>query len=338
MILASIATLSKPAEYPRSELINVAVMAKSGNVQHFNNVRPSFKFKEAIVSWNVADLGAGTLTVEARARSEKGESKWFTMAVWSIGPERHSVKNQGDNWGTVNTDTLELKQYAASLDLRLTFVGSTVPKLKLLSVCFTDPTGGKASTSEHSRAWGKSVDVPEKAQGNYPRGGVLCSATSTSMMLCHAARTLQRPELELDVPEAQVAIWDPVYDGAGNWAFNVAWFGSFPGLRGYVARLNSISDLERWIVVGIPVVCSVSFDLLRGKPLSTTEAGHLVVLVGFTSDGDPVFNDPARTNQIRTVYARSDFEKAWLYSRRAVYVMTSSEVPTPSGSHAWVSD
>jgi hypothetical protein len=248
------------------------------------------------------------------------------------------VKSQGDADGTVYTDTLSLKKAHQKLDLRVTMktTGPNRPKLKLLTVCFTASDGGIASTVEKHSAWGKTIEVPQRAQGNYPRGGVLCSATSTSMMLWHYSKVLGRPEIDHDVPEVEANVWDEVYKGAGNWPFNTAYFASIPGLTGYVSRFNSLRDLEIWIDAGFPVVCSVSFDLVRGKEKSKEDSGHLVVLVGFTETGDPVFNDPARKAQVRYVYPRADFERGWLDSKRTVYLMYPEGVKTPPpAASAW---
>jgi hypothetical protein len=78
--------------------------------------------------------------------------------------------------------------------------------------------------------------------------------------------------------------------------------------------------------------------MLRGLPLSPTESGHLVVLVGFTKDGEPVINDPAFKNQVRRVYKRSDFEKAWAYSKRTVYLVYPEGSNVPENSdQLWIS-
>lgn len=324
---------------PQSRLVNVAIPNPKERTQVFENIAPGFDFTEAIASWNVADAAGTTLKIEIRANGEGYRSKWYTIATWSLDRKvapRESLKKQADEFGTVQTDTLELKRAAKSVDLRLTFTGASYAKLKLLTVCFTRRDGGVPSSNEKSVAWGTTIEVPQRAQGNYPNGGVLCSATSTSMMLWHYSNQLGRPELDHDVPEVQESVWDTVYKGAGNWPFNTAYFGSFPGLVGYVSRFGSIGDLEAWIAAGHPVVCSVSFDLIRGRELSPTESGHLVVLVGFTSDGDPVFNDPARKDQVRYVYHRADFERAWLYSKRTVYVYLPEGVAGPKSNGAWI--
>ncbi len=306
--------------------------------QTFGPFEASVPFDEAIVSWNVEHPEGAVLKVEARAIQDGVPTKWYTMADWSYDTSLHpreSINGQKDDHGTVDTDTLRLKQPAQQIELNVTMQNDgtgEAPSLKYLSVCFSDTQDPKADEPKASDAWGKTLDVPERAQNNYPNGGVLCSATSVSMMLWHYANVLNRPELNQDVPVVESMVWDSVFKGAGNWPFNTAYAGSFPGMRAYVARFAAISDLEKWIAAGLPVVCSVSFDLLRGKPLSPEESGHLIVLVGFTKDGDPVVNDPAFKDSVRKSYPRADFEKAWLYSHRTVYLIypADANVPTPS--------
>jgi hypothetical protein len=155
--------------------------------------------------------------------------------------------------------------------------------------------------------------------------------------LWHWAQVLNRPEMNQDVPVVQAAVWDPVYGGAGNWPFNMAFAGSYSGMAAYTTRFGGLSDLEDWIEAGIPVACSVSYQLLQGKTLNrATEQGHLVVLVGFTAQGDPVFNDPASRETPKT-YKRADFEAAWEYSHRTVYLVypTSATIPT-SAADRWL--
>ena len=93
-----------------------------------------------------------------------------------------------------------------------------------------------------------------------------------------------------------------------------------------------MAQLERWIEAKVPVVCSVSWYLLHGQELQKDENGHLIVLVGFTKEGDPIFNDPGDRKQIRKTYKRSDFEAAWNYSKRTVYLIypETHAIPEPA--------
>jgi len=303
-------------------------------VKTFTGIEAGIPFREMIASWNVQPADAAGLKVEVKAHGSGFDTKWYTMGRWTLEPghEKGSVNGQKDANGTVDTDTLSLNKEATTIDVQVTLKtlkNGPKPVLKLLTFSFENDKKEQEVAAAPSLAWGKSIEVPERAQNNYPNGGVLCSATSMSMVLWHYANQLGRPELNKDVPEVEQHVWDPVYKGAGNWPFNTAYAGSFQGIRSYVARFGSIQDLEKWIVAGYPVICSVSFDMLRGLPLSATESGHLVVCAGFTKEGDPVINDPAFKGHVRKTYPRADFEKAWVYSKRTVYLVYPEDAKIP---------
>lgn len=301
----------------------------------FGPIEPGMAFDEAIVSWNVEDPRNAALRVQARATIAGRTTAWYTLGDWAGDAGLHpraSVEHDADVDGSVQTDTLHLKTNAEKLEVSVTLetlAAGPKPKLKLLTVSFSETGAKGVDHAQRSEAWGKIVKVPERAQGNYPNGGVLCSPTSVSMVLWHYADVLGRSDLDRDVPEVEAGVWDSVYKGAGNWPFNTAYAGGFPGMRAYVSRFDAISDLESWIAAGLPVVCSVSFDMLQGKPLSPQESGHLVVLIGFTEEGDPIFNDPAWKQHVRTTYKRSDFAKAWDYGHRTVYLIYPEGATVP---------
>lgn len=202
-------------------------------VRDFTDLEPGIPFREMIASWNVEPAPTALLGVEVRVHGEGFVTKWYSMGTWglddSVGP-RGSVKGQRDLNGTVDTDTLVLFKDAKSLDvtviLKTVGVGPT-PRLRLLTFAFSNGASEADQPETNSPAWGKTIDVPQRAQGNYPNGGVLCSATSMSMILWHYANQLGKPEMNKDVPEVEAHVWDPVYHGAGNWPFNTAYAGSF---------------------------------------------------------------------------------------------------------------
>ena len=88
-------------------------------------------------------------------------------------------------------------------------------------------------------------------------------------------------------------MFDHGYDGTGNWAFNTAYAASRTGAA-FVTRLRDLTEVEQLVAAGIPVVASIAFGRyqLSGAPISSS-SGHLLVIVGFTSTGDVVVNDPA---------------------------------------------
>ena len=304
-------------------------------VVHYNDIQASAPFDEVIPSWNVKQAENAAVRIEIRGRGPRGLTKWYRVADWSLDANRHpreSMEGQKDENGDVLTDTVRFAQPLQSIDIAVrlkTLADGPKGKLDLLALSFSRGKGVPNDKKESSPAWGKLIDVPQRAQGNYPNGGVLCSPTCTSMMLWHYSNIFNRPEMNKDVPEVVDGVWDKVYDGAGNWPFNTAYMGSFEGITSYVRRYESISDLEPWIEAGLPIVTSVSLNLLRGEP-KDGNTGHLVILLGFTKDGDPIFNDPAKRDEVRRTYKREHFETAWLNSNRTVYVVLPDGKKAPN--------
>ncbi|MHB8521934.1 MAG: peptidase C39 family protein [Limisphaerales bacterium] len=298
---------------------------------------------ELVVSWNLSDRDVG-LKVEARAIAPGRVTKWFTLGWWSADNTRHpreSVNGQRDAEGDVKTDTLVLSRPGARVQLRLTLsgteAGSPLP-LKFLGLSFCDSRGTAPPLPPHRAAWGKSLSVPERSQLDYGGGRDWCSPTSVSMVLAYWAKELNRPELDCDVPEVAAGVLDPNWPGTGNWPFNTAFAGRFSGLRAYVIRLSGVSELEDWIVAGVPVIVSVSPGLLNGKP-ELPDTGHLVVCVGFTNEGDVVVNDPwARRENgqlVRRIYPRNHLVVAWKRSHNTAYVIypTTAKIPKDRFGH-----
>ena len=116
---------------------------------------------------------------------------------------------------------------------------------------------------------------------------------------------------QLSVP----GVYDPVYDGTGNWPFNTAFVSSF-GLEAYVARFDTLAEIVPWLEAGIPVIASISWE--RGKLDNAAlerSSGHLLIVVGFTTCGDVIVNDPAAipsvNGSVRRTYRRDQFKQAW---------------------------
>jgi hypothetical protein len=109
-------------------------------------------------------------------------------------------------------------------------------------------------------------------------------------------------------------VYDWIYDGHGNWPFNTAYAATFD-YEGYIARLTSLAKAEEFIAAGVPVIISIAWKKgeLTNSGVDSTN-GHLVVLVGFDSDGNLLVNDPASPSDstVQHTYLRSEFEPLWL--------------------------
>lgn len=297
------------------------------------DVPSAIPWDEAVVSWSVDRADNAALRIEAIVRQGGQASKPYVLADWALDPalgERRSWNGQGDETADVQTDTLALTKPGAELRLRVTMRSrpeSPLPRWKGLWVSFSAKSTAFGA-DPNRRAWGRVIEAPRRAQVNYPNGGVICSPTAVSMAIGHWAKVFGKSELDRDVPEVVANVYDPEWKGTGNWPFNTAYAGSLPGLVGKTLRLRSLRDLEDLVVAGVPPIASVSYALLKGKPAPEPGDGHLVMLVGFEKDGDPIFNDPGR-GIVRLTYARDAFERAWQRSRRTVYIIAPERRKLP---------
>ena len=116
--------------------------------------------------------------------------------------------------------------------------------------------------------------------------------------------------------EVAASVLDHASGIYGNWAFNVALAGSL-GLRAEIVRCESFRLVEDEILAGRPVVISHRWSAgeLTGAPVTSTD-GHLMVVRGFTPEGDVAVNDPAadprRGDSIGRVYRRAEIAHTWL--------------------------
>ncbi|MGO1975045.1 MAG: C39 family peptidase [Propionibacteriaceae bacterium] len=329
-------------------------------------VELDFEGDEAIASWN-AQTPTGTF-VETKLRGRKADgtwTKWYVMGRWASGDDfeagdihRTSVEGQNDDDAAIWTDTLavrsghELDAYQAQATLyRPEGERKVSPRLDGMTVLTNEyiPTQDAPETSEPTLGRHVELDVPPYAQnihkGEYPEygggGQVWCSPTSTTMVQYYWGEKYQVAASELadieapngdpQVAYAAINTWDYTYEGAGNWPFNAAYAHTF-GLDSFVTRLRSLAEAERFVEAGIPVIISLAWELEEMPEAGYGSNGHLMVLVGFTEDGDPILNDPAtnRNDDVRNVYTRENFEKVWQKANDGVvYIYHPSNVDLP---------
>jgi hypothetical protein len=338
-------------------------------------VTPGFAYTELVSSWN-ADTPAGSwVQVSVHGKADDGTtSKEYVLGRWAedtAAIHRTSVPAQGDTLATVAIDTLIARKGRTLTDWQLTVSlyrkqGTTAsPSVSLVgAMASAVPAVKKVTASPLGDAEGVDLSVPPLSQevhrGEYPQfnggGEAWCSPTSTAMILDYwkqqfpgsgygpsAADLANIPYADPQVDYAAANTYDWNYDGTGNWPFNTAYAGRY-GLEGFVTRLRSLTEAEKFISAGIPLVVSVSFkeSELTGSGYSTN--GHLMVIRGFTAAGDVIANDPAshldpNNASVRTVYDRAEFENVWIpKSGGIVYVIHPASVPLPpnvGAEHNW---
>ena len=303
-------------------------------------VASQFGLTELVASWKATTPRDSWVQVEVRGVSEGGtRSSWDTLARWSAGDaafRRTSLGSQGDDLARVATDTWEANYGGfRSWQLRVTLnrrAGTTaVPRVDTIGAMTSAlPLQSSVRTSATTMKRDVLLDVPAYSQmthtGEYPQygggGEAWCSPTSTTMVLDYfdalpapATYAWVNPRYrDRVVAHSARMTYDYGYRGTGNWPFNTAYAATRTD-SAFVTRLRSLREAERIVRAGIPVIASITFGRgeLTGAPISASN-GHLLVIVGFTSTGDVVVNDPAaRSNgTVRRTYDRGQFEDAWL--------------------------
>jgi hypothetical protein len=328
------------------------------------DVSTSYGLTQLVASWNAQTPGGSWIEVDLQGVTPDGTtSKWYVMGRWADDDTAFhptTLTGQGDTLGTVSVDTFIAAQgvtfvsYRLRLELMRPQGSAATPSVGMAgAMASAVPDLSKQPTSPTSMTSAVTLDVPTYSQelhrGEFPEydngGEAWCSPTSTSMVVASWGLGPSDAQLQYvrdrypgvvdpQVDYAARHVFDYSYDGAGNWPFNTAYAATY-GLDGFVTRLRNLTEAEQFIKAGIPLVTSLSFkkNELDGAGYGT--GGHLMVIVGFTADGDVVVNDPAShliasDAEVRVTYDRAQFEHAWLTSSQGVvYVIHPSGVALP---------
>lgn len=300
-------------------------------------------FREMILSWDASCPQGSWIILEARAMRQSGWSEWFNLGYWTSDDfvfKRTSVRGQNTPEGRVDTDTLIFKEDCGQAQVRVSLCSlssAMIPSVRRIVCDFSGPAPQAPDSVSRIAAEEVVLDVPEISQLSYPpRGNVWCSPTSVTMVMNYWAAKMGRKDWETDVRSAAAGIRDESWGGTGNWSFNVAYAGSRAGLAAYCTRMEGLDEAERWVRAGVPVVLSISANVLHGN--GSSGAGHLIVCAGFNKDGDAICNDPfarlEKGQKVRRTYNRQKLQKAWESSRCAAYLIFPESLSLPAGMAA----
>jgi hypothetical protein len=318
----------------------------------------SFGFNELVASWNASTPNGTWIQVEVRPKMLDGHwAKWYTLGRWSSSDSdfhRTSVGGQGDADGFVSIDTWFAKDHVAvAYRLKVTLFrragSAATPTLTRLNAVAMNLTNQKMTFPSKTTITSEvDLHLPQYSQeihhGDFPQydngGEAWCSPTSTSMVVSYWGSSFMPTPTEYQwvtdalgathpdpwVDYTARAVYDYHYNGAGNWPFNAAYAAS-RGLVGDVTALHDLREAEPFIQAHIPLVASVAWNSnkLEGGIKSTN--GHLMVIGGFTANGNVIAYDPASDTDalVRHVYDREQFERAWIpASGGIVYVIRTA--------------
>jgi hypothetical protein len=318
---------------------------------------------EAIASWAASTTPGTWVEIQLRAIYGERPTGWYRIASWDSAlaeSRRSSFDAQRDADGRVATDTLLLNAPPDALQARALLCAAPgvgeLPALESLAVCGTGEASDKVTRWQGDRATNSHlvtlspgqpvIELPHyRSQYTYEGGAGWCSPTCLSMALAYWHGRTADPRLApfaaaSCVPELAVPmVYDPLYEGAGNWPMNTAYAASL-GLVAYVTRLHSLGQLARWAAAGVPLVASLAWKPgeLEGAPIEKS-AGHLILITGV--DGERIYvADPAAAHaeEVARSYRAEQLYARWqANSDGTVYIIhpPTWAVPAPGPGDAW---
>ncbi len=266
----------------------------------------------------------GEVELTVKVRVDNNWTEWYSLGA--LGAEGWtSPSKTGDTAGGVDVDTLQLKKKASAFRYRVKFKAGKRPvRLRSVAIAVSDGESPDAPAAFVPGPWVRDLGVSprsqEEEQEKYRED--ICSPTSLAMILEFWGVKIETEKVALGAQDRGSHLF-------GNWPANVAYAGA-QGLEGSVARLASLGDLEREIAEGRPVAVSVTYSPgeLPGAPMDSTE-GHLMVVGGFTPEGDVIAYDPAGDDrkQVRRVYGRAAFHKVWRVRKKGLAYLLGRTLP-----------
>ena len=294
-----------------------------------------FPFDNLVGSFSADVPAGGELEMSARVRTAAGWSEWYVLGTQS--PDGFaSAPPVEDAVASLDVDELKLKAKATAARYRFKFRAGRRPvRLRSIALALSDESAPDAPPAFSTGPWARELAVTPRSQHDeqekYKHD--VCSPTSLAMVLEFWGRRKNTEEVALAVRDRASQLF-------GNWSANAAFAAKF-GLDARVARLESLEDLQREIAAGRPVVVSIAFgaDELPGAPMRRTN-GHLLVVSGFTAEGDVIVDDPAAKgrDRVRRVYPRAAFHKAWRVRKRGLAYLIGPDLPRRLSVGAPVAD
>jgi cell wall-associated NlpC family hydrolase/uncharacterized protein YvpB len=297
--------------------------AASGTLES-QDLESPFAFDNLVGSFSADVPPGGELEFAAKVRTDAGWSEWFVLGTQTAEGFSSAPKADGA-LASLDVDELKLKTKATAARYRLKFRAGRRPvRLRSVSLALSDASAPDSPPASSTGPWTRELSVSPRSQRDelekYKHD--VCSPTSLAMILEFWGHRKTTEEVALAVRDRASQLF-------GNWPANAAYAAKF-GLDARVARLDSLADLEREIADGRPVAVSVTIGPgeLPGAPVKQS-AGHLMVVSGFTPEGDVIVDDPAGhgRDDARRVYGRAAFHKVWRVNKRGLAYLIGPDLP-----------
>ena len=274
-------------------------------------------FNRGLPSWNGTALHEECgFKISMRFKYGPSWSSWLTVGYWKnyIWPSYGSTSYAA---GEIDYDYVVLDDFHTAWQWRVEFkrqqADDPSPTINKLSFYASD----QATTDNINLTAIVSDDPPEifiptnfVCQYNVDPeiGGSICSPTSTVL-------AIRSYGIEVDPYDFAVDNYDDYWNLFGIWPRAVQNAAEYQ-LDGAVTRYRTWSQAYDTLAAGGRVVMSV------GPPLYS---GHLMMLAGFDSQGDPIVHDPARQNGEAYEYNKMSLSQSWFTKGGVSYTFFPDE-------------
>ncbi|ACC97700.1 hypothetical protein Emin_0134 [Elusimicrobium minutum Pei191] len=255
----------------------------------------------------------------------KGPSKTQWLKYLHIEKNNNLSFNEKNELGHFDTDIFKAAEYIDSFKYRITAKGKV--SFNSLNCVITKHKALFDLEAATEQADQPSVILNIKPisqiQHGFERKNRICSPTCIAMALDYFG-------ISSSLQETVDGVYDKKADTYGNWVFNASYAGLY-GLENAVIRCDTVKQAQNIVSAGIPLIASISFKEgeLKSAPQKETP-GHLVLIKGFTKQGDFIVNDPgAETDaQVEKIYDKTEFAAAWLKNKKGLCYKISKQKGT----------
>lgn len=274
-------------------------------------------FDRGLPSWNGEALNEnGGFKVSMRFKYGATWSPWLTAGYWKnyIWPSYGTISYAA---GEIDYDYVVLDDFHTIWQWRVEFkrqlAADPSPSIEKLSFYVSDQrTTDNMDLSAIVNDDPPEIYIPTNFVCQYNVdpviGGSICSPTSTVM-------AIRSYDIEVDPYDFAVDNYDDYWNIFGMWPRAVQNAAGYH-LDGAVTRYRTWSQAYDTLAAGGRVVMSV------GPPLYS---GHLMMLAGFDSQGDPLVHDPARQNGEGYKYNKSSLSQSWFTKGGVSYTFFPDE-------------
>ena len=285
-------------------------------------------FSEAVATWCAISSTTSTCELFVSLRVNGQFSEYITYGEWGLGLKNGSI-DQTKNLIRLIDDEIKVlnNKYADGLKFKLVLKRKTVndesPKVSLVTFALNLTN----YTYDFDKSLVKSsvkYDVPRLYQHDVPTiGGIICSVTSSTMMLKHKGYDFSDIN-PLEHEYMAGLLYDYSNSIYGNWVFNCVGMSAF-GERAYVKRFFNTYEFLYSIQEFGPMAASIKgtvkyFNLAKNTSGSYTTAGHLLVVTGYeiTESETYIFINDPNVNGVTIRMTLPDFLNIW---RNVSYVL-----------------